>query len=250
MPFVGKYAYIQPTIYTYPGRDFQKEEIAANPAELRIDSQSIGQKDLLNPKQRLLYNTIIYYFNNVLLERNLLQLLLNVNRRARTSKSYIIKLVLAYLQKIAKRVRRRAPVLRLALTSIAVYAINGQTLYKLLKLLACSAFKELLSTTLQTVQADLYRIIYLIINEKSIISLSQLKIIELRLSQALSSSRYFGSINIVLYGDFFQLLPVSGSLLFIVPSNAKVIEIAGSQAYYAFYQTVELTRLIRQQGNS
>lgn len=172
MLFVGKYAYIQPTIYAYPGRDFQKEEIAANPTELRIDSQLTGQKDLLNPKQRLLYNTVIYYFKDVLLGRNLLQLLLNVNRRARTSKSYIIKLVLVYLQKIAKRVRRRAPVLRLVPTSVTIYAINGQTLYKLLKLLARSAFEELLSTTLQTVQADLYRIIYLIIDEKSIIGLS------------------------------------------------------------------------------
>lgn len=125
MPFVGKYAYIQPTIYAYPGRDFQKEEIAANPAELRIDSQSIGQKDLLNPEQRLLYNTVIHYFEDVLLGRNLLQLLLNVNRRAGTGKSYIIKLVSAYLQKMAKRVRRRAPVLRLVLTGIAIYAIDG-----------------------------------------------------------------------------------------------------------------------------
>lgn len=172
MLFVGKYAHTWPTIHAYPGRDFWKEEIAANPAELRIDSQSTGQKDLLNPKQRLLYNTVIYYFEDVLLGRNPLQLLLNINRRAGTGKSYIIKLVSAHLQKIAERARRRAPVLRLVPTSVAVYAIDGQTLYKLLKLLARSAFEELLSTTLQTVQADLYRIMYLIINEKSIIGLS------------------------------------------------------------------------------
>lgn len=97
MLFVGKYTQQQPTIHTYPGRDFQKEEISANPTELRIDLQLTRQRDLLNSKQRLLYNIVIYYFEYVLAGRNLPQLLLNVDRRTSTSKSYIIKLVLAYL---------------------------------------------------------------------------------------------------------------------------------------------------------
>lgn len=42
----------------------------------------------------------------------------------------------------------KAPVLRLVLTGIAVYTINGQTLYKLLKLLTRSSFEELSTTTL------------------------------------------------------------------------------------------------------
>lgn len=174
MLFVGKYAQQWPTIYDYPSRDYQKEEIARNPTELRIDSQLIGQKELLNPEQRLLYDTVIYYFDNILIGRNLLQLLLNVNRRTRTSKSYIIKLVSVYLQTIAERSeqRRRAPILRLALTGVTVYTINSQTLYKLLKLPARGTFEELLPISLQIVQADLYNIRYLIINKKSIIGLS------------------------------------------------------------------------------
>lgn len=103
MPFVSKYVQRQPTIYDYPSRDYQKEEIATNPAELRIDSQLIGQKELLNSEQRLLYDTVIYYFKDVLAGRNLLQLLLNIDRRAGTGKSYIIKLILVYLQSLAKR---------------------------------------------------------------------------------------------------------------------------------------------------
>lgn len=59
--------------------------------------------------------------------------------------------------------------------------------------------------------------------------------IELRLLQALSGSSLFGSINIVLYRDFFQLLPISSSLLFGIPTDTKLLEIAGRQAYYAFY---------------
>lgn len=68
--FVRKYIQQQPTIYDYPGRDYQKEQITANPIELRIDLQLIGQRDLLISEQRLLYNTVIYYFEDVLIGRN------------------------------------------------------------------------------------------------------------------------------------------------------------------------------------
>lgn len=172
MLFVGKYVQQQPTIYDYPSRDYWKEEIATNPTELRIDLQLIGQKDLLNSQQRLLYNTVIRYFKDLVVGRNPPQLLLNVNRRTRTGKSYIIKLVLVYLQTIAKQATRRAPVLRLALTGVATYAIDSQTLYKLLRLPTRSNFEELLPATLQSIQADLKGISYFIIDKKSIISLT------------------------------------------------------------------------------
>lgn len=130
--FIGKYAILFPNIYYYPQREYQKEEIAANPAELRIDLQSTGQKELLNPEQRLVYDTVIGYYNNFLAGQTLPQLLLNIDSRIGTSKSYIINLTSAYLQTKARL--RRSLVLRLAPTSIAAYAIDSQTLYKLLKL--------------------------------------------------------------------------------------------------------------------
>lgn len=55
--------------------------------------------------------------------------------------------------------------------------------------------------------------------------------------------------NIVLLGNFFQLLPIARLLLF--SSNLEhTIDISSRNDYYAFNQTIELTRLIRQQGNS
>lgn len=119
----------------------------------------------------------------------------------------------------------------------------------MLKLPTRGAFEELSTTLVQSIQADLDGISYLIIDEKSIISLAQLKMIESRLSQALPRSRPFGGMNIVLCGDFFQLPPVSGSALFVIPAETRLLEIAGRQAYYAFHHTLELTRLMRQQGN-
>lgn len=149
--FVGKYATQFPNLYYYLQRNYQKEEIAVNLAELRIDSQLTGQKDLLNPEQRLLYDVVIRYYKDTLAGKNLGQLLLNVDRRASIGKSYIIKLISAYLQILATRAQYRALVLRLALTSVAAYAINSQTLYKLFKLPARSTFDNLAITTLQAV---------------------------------------------------------------------------------------------------
>lgn len=96
-PFVRKYAVEFPNIHYYLQRDYWREEIAANPAELRIDSQSTGQKELLNPKQRLLYDIVIRYYEATLAGQNPEQLLLNVDRRAGTGKSHVIKLISAHL---------------------------------------------------------------------------------------------------------------------------------------------------------
>lgn len=68
--FVGKYAAQFPNIHYYLQRNYWKEEIAANPAELRVDSQLTGQKDLLNPEQRLLYDIVVYYYKDTLAGTN------------------------------------------------------------------------------------------------------------------------------------------------------------------------------------
>lgn len=60
--FVGKYATLFPNIHNHPRREYWKEEVAANPAELRVNSQSTGQKDLLNPEQRLVYDTVVNHY--------------------------------------------------------------------------------------------------------------------------------------------------------------------------------------------
>lgn len=170
--FIRKYAPEFSNIYYYLQRNYQKEEIATNPTELRVDSQSIGQKELLNLQQRLLYDIVIRYYKDTLSGKNLAQLLLNIDRRASIGKSYVIKLILAYLQVLATRSERRAPILRLAPTSVAVHTINSQTLYKLFKLPARSAFDNLSLTSLQAVQVALNNINYLVIDEKSIIGLN------------------------------------------------------------------------------
>lgn len=102
---------------------------------------------------------------------------------------------------------------------------------------------------MQSVQAELRSVYYLIINEKSIISLLQLKIIKLRLSQAIGNPLPFSGINIVLLSDFFQLPPVAGLPLFTANLEHN-IDISGRNDYCTFNCTIELIRLMRQQGNA
>lgn len=55
-----------------------------------------------------------------------------------------------------------------------------------------------------------------------------------------TSSQPFGGINILLYEDFFQLLPIGRKLLFAqVCSNVDALK--GQQLYQAFNKTVWLT---------
>ena len=58
--------------------------------------------------------------------------------------------------------------------------------------------------------------------------------------------------NVLLYGDFGQLPSVGNSALYILPtaSKASVAVIAGKTAYDAFTETVVLTEIMRQQGDS
>jgi hypothetical protein len=59
----------------------------------------------------------------------------------------------------------------------------------------------------------------------------------------------FGGLNIILFGDFFQLPPV-GSKPLLSDSNRTVDEIQGRRAYCSFDKTVELDVIMRQQGDS
>jgi ATP-dependent DNA helicase PIF1 len=62
----------------------------------------------------------------------------------------------------------------------------------------------------------------------------------------------FAGLNVILFGDFFQLPPVGGKPLFsddtLSPTN--VDELHGRNAYRAFDRTVELDVVMRQQGDS
>jgi ATP-dependent DNA helicase PIF1 len=77
------------------------------------------------------------------------------------------------------------------------------------------------------------------IDEKSMINLKMFSLIDDHLWAILSttSDQPFGGINVLICGDFFQLLPVGGKPLYARRSS-NINEIKGCQLYQAFDKTI------------
>ena len=140
-------------------------------------------------------------------------------------------------------------VFRAAPIGIAAFNIIGKTLHSLLRLLVKTKKTDLSPGTLQSLQAFFSSCWFLIINEKSMIDLKTLSLIDDRLRAIFpaSSDQPFGGLNVLLCGDFFQLPPVGGKPLFS-RSATQVDAIKGHQLYQAFDRTLRLTQIMRQQG--
>ena len=108
------------------------------------------------------------------------------------------------------------PVFRAAPTGIAAFNIIGKTLHSLLRLPVKTKKTDLSPGTLQSLQASFSSCQFLIIDEKSMIDLKTLSLINDRLRAIFpaSSDLPFGGLNVLLCGDFFQLPPVVGKALF------------------------------------
>lgn len=113
----------------------------------------------------------------------------------------------------------RDPVARAAPTGAAASGIAGSTLHSLLKLPVEKGRREdrfppLSNAQAAALQRAFQHIRYLIIDEKSMVSLRVLWQINQRLKQAFSNDGPFGGINVLLFGDFWQLAPVLDKALF------------------------------------
>jgi ATP-dependent DNA helicase PIF1 len=238
---IGQYIDIYPEVW---------EQIKAeNPIELRVEVDS--SPEALNTEQRMLYDTIVAHYTNEfdLGERSRSQLLLNVDGEAGTGKTFTLLKACAKVQEMATAAGKANPVLRAAPTGIAAFNIIGKTLHSLLRLPVKTKKTDLSPGTLQSLQASFSSCQFLIIDEKSMIDLKTLSLIDDRLRAIFpaSSDQPFGGLNVLLCGDFFQLPPVVGKALF-ARSPTQVDAIKGHQLYRAFDRTLRLSQIMRQQG--
>ena len=173
------------------------------------------------------------------------QLLLNVDGVARSRKTFTLLKTCSQVWELALEDRKQNPIFRAAPTSIAAFNINRRTLHSLLQLLVKDRKAELSTATLQSLQALFQNCRFLIIDEKSMINIHTLSLINDRLWAIFPSTSYlpFRSVNILLCRDFFQLLPVGGKPLFS-RTHLDVDALKGQQLYQAFDRTVRLTKVI------
>lgn len=179
------------------------------PADSRVDYHVPGIVNQLAPQQRLIYDTVIQHYDSQAPH----QLLLNIDGRAGTGKSFIIQVLSSHLQSRTEH----EVIIRAAPTGAASFGIRGSTLYALLKLPVNQSIQTLGSGAAQALQSRLSHLKYLIIDEKSMVSPKTLHYVDRRLRQAFNTERLFGGVSILLFGDFWQLPPVKDKALFFQP---------------------------------
>ena len=188
-------------------------------------------------------------YTDELARRNPPALLLNVDGLAGSGKTFTLLMICARLQELAQQAGCCNPVLRAAPTGVAAFNIVGRTLHSLFRLPVKQKVAGLTPATLQSLQALFAGIRFVIIDEKSMVDLRILSLIDdrLRLIVPDRSDTFFGGLNILLCGDFFQLPPVGGRALFAVTATGPDT-IKGQLLYRALDRTVRLTQVMRQQG--
>ena len=195
----------------------------------------------LNTEQRKLYDVVTAQYIQELASNHPRPLLLNVDGVAGSGKTFTLLKTCARLQELAQQSSRGNPVIRAAPTGVAAFNIVGQTLHSLFRLPVKQKTSDLSTATLQSLQALFQDIRFVIIDEKSMIDLKILSIIDdrLRLIFPDMSDQAFGGLNILLCGDFFQLPPVNGRPLYATRATGPVA-VKGQGLYRSFNRTIRV----------
>jgi hypothetical protein len=129
---------------------------------------------------------------------------ININKKARTGKSYLIAVLFIILCNIAKAIGKPMPLAQAAPIGVTAFNINGKTIYNLLRLLVNRPFKELPAASFMPLQQAFKNIHYLTFDKKSIIRQIYLAWINRRLCQIyfVYNNDYFKSLNILLVNNF------------------------------------------------
>jgi hypothetical protein len=242
---VGKYN-IDPSFWDVIKRDFPAEQLLP----------SLNSVDLLNCEQLKVYTLIVNHYSDYLAGRNPPQLRVNLDGVAGTGKTYVLLQASKKVEDMATIAGRRDPVLRAAPTGIAAHNFHGRTLHSLFKIPVkippYGLSRKLSRANLCSLQALFKHCQYLIIDEKSMIGIKFLGLLDQRLREIFPArqNEMYAGINIFVCGDFHQLPPIGAMVMYSNLPNARNADfLTGQQAYRALDTTVRLTQLMRQDGD-
>ncbi|KAH9632989.1 hypothetical protein HF086_000349 [Spodoptera exigua] len=179
----------------------------------------------LNIQQRNLFQKVSLAIENDLHGQDN-QLLLFITGGAGSGKSFLLKLIVEHIK------RCYAPTVDTllkpnfvevgSLTGVAARQIFGKTLHSIFLLPIekgnTMSYKKITGQRLENERRKWRYIHWLIIDEISMVSYENLSIIHLRLQEYKNNEKLFGGVNILLFGDIFQLPPVKGHWCFLQPS--------------------------------
>ena len=135
---------------------------------------------------------------------------------AGVGKSFLTKMLIAYLQLFKSYVFGESPVIVAAPTGTAANNIEGFTLHSVFSIPVMDflQYEPLSGYRLSIMRQQFLNINSVIIDEISMVSSEMLTFISRRLSEIKDNARPFGGVNIIAIGDFFQLKPVKGNFAF------------------------------------
>ena len=172
-------------------------------------------------------------------------------------KSHVIKLVHSDTLKLLKLSGAFEPddviALLTAPTGVAAFNINGMTLHSafLLGRSKYSGFQPLSHDRLNTLRTKLSRLMFVIIDEVSMVGSNMLLEIHKRLQQikGVSDDKVFGGVSILAVGDLYQLPPVGQAPLFSTVSDCYAQLYGSGSLWVDHFLMLELTEIMRQRGD-
>ena len=231
-----------------------------NVGDISTEEELIALVETLNPEQRKIYdkitNAVSHSVAHAIKEctcKSFQPLYLYVSGFGGTGKSYLIKAIMAWAYITSNVLKKKCKIVLAAPTGISAAGINGMTLHSVLSLPiehhGKMRYKPLTGPKLQQIQALMKNVHCVMVDEISMVSNLTLLHVHLRLSDIFrckyGNENWFGSQNVVVFGDLLQLPPVKGDEVFINLSEKQVKEITGMMStnlsLFSHFEYEELT---------
>ncbi|KAK2702337.1 hypothetical protein QYM36_019052 [Artemia franciscana] len=141
----------------------------------------------------------------------------------------------------------KCPVIVMAPTGLAAYSIKGETIHRGFSLpvdqAGTSKYSELYTEQLLTLRAILQKTYLFIIDEISMVSALAFMYIHLRLTEVMSINAVMGNANMLVFGDFLQLRPVSANPPFKQITRLEIKNRIGSMGTFDLWSHFEYDEL-------
>ncbi|XP_008205063.1 ATP-dependent DNA helicase PIF1-like [Nasonia vitripennis] len=163
-----------------------------------------------------------------------------------TGKSFVIKNLVSW-----NKIYRDKDTAVTAPTGIAAYNVQGLTIHRFLQLPVehggTAEYKELSGAALKQIRQTLQNVDLLIIDEISVVSNITFMYIHLRLTEIFDTSDnedgWFGSINVLVFGDLLQLPPVREDFVFVGMNKKQIDKYIKSMITFNLWELFEYDEL-------
>ena len=167
---------------------------------------------------------------------------------AGTGKSFVLQALYQGLYHLichtAGQNRDDCQILVVAPTGKAAYNVKGSTIHSALHIPASQSlhdYKQMSHDTLNTYQMKYKHLQWMFCDEFSVASNSILRYIHLHLQEIKHNNKPFGGMNIIAFGDLFQLQPVKDHFIFMdLQSNYGPLATNLWCEYFSVYELYEI----------